>query len=920
MNDPVSSDEHNETLIKLFFPDSLVLQDLYKVDLLRFTIHSSSVDEPIIQTVEFGEGRTPIEEIPAGIAATLLLEWLDNDGNVLSSGLFPVDSLNGDTIIITIVGRRLTPCAPSGIDARYAFNRAMIVTWEDNSHFESEYIVERAPKNSQQYARVGRTSNSLFIDTTVQPSGKYRYRVFGRNGAGPSPSIESGTVVAAAFDTVPPTVRILSHSNPDTVNQRILKLAGYAHDPNGIRRLWIGDTILTVENLVWHFEGYLLDEGDNVLTFHAEDNSLNHNDTTEVVHIHYDPSYTDTTNHPPFFIVSPHNLGATVVAGREYRRTLLASDTDEFNVLSIDVCDRLTLVQDSIITWSPSIEDTGTHTVWARVFDQDSASDSISWAITVADPRHNEPPEFTGTVQITDSVQIGETYHDTLTARDINQEGGLKFELTIDGEGGIVDSETGEMSWKPGTEDIGANLAIARVIDDSASEATFSWVITVYDPSSPVADAGEDTVVSINDTIMLHGRGIKQNGTITTFEWDVGNTGTFVQTASGDTTICAPRLPVKEYVCVLRVWDNTGKWHEDRIVITVEKDAPVVDAGRDMVVQISESFTLDGDVVERYGSIIKWEWKIGDEPWVETDSTRYTTQAPSASGSYRCFFRVTDDDGNVQSDFLTLWVIGTTMQFVDPGEVAMDSVCFEMGSQNGESDETPVHTVCLSPFFIDSTEVAQAEYEFVMNVNPSSFVGPYRPVEGVTWYDAVLYCNARSVRDGFDTVYSYTGINGEPGNGCTELYDLVIDTAAVGYHLPTEAQWEYLCKADTAAGVYPWGDGAAGAYEHSWFSLNASSVTHDVGEKVPNINSIYDLAGNVAEWCNDYYGEEYYHRCSNTAEQCIDPRGPENGIARVIRGGSWRDDVEGLRVSKRSRGLPEWSSSFVGFRCVLPSQ
>jgi formylglycine-generating enzyme required for sulfatase activity len=162
---------------------------------------------------------------------------------------------------------------------------------------------------------------------------------------------------------------------------------------------------------------------------------------------------------------------------------------------------------------------------------------------------------------------------------------------------------------------------------------------------------------------------------------------------------------------------------------------------------------------------------------------------------------------------------------------------FVMGSDSGDDDEKPPHPVRLSAFDIDVTEVTQESFEDLMGRNPSRFVGPDRPVDQVTWHDAIQYCNMRSLREGLAPCY-------DPDT-------LECDFDADGYRLPTEAEWEYACRAGTTTS-WSFGDDPGQAAKHAWLKENAGDTTHPVRKKPANPWGLYDMHGNVAEWCNEY--------------------------------------------------------------------
>lgn len=237
---------------------------------------------------------------------------------------------------------------------------------------------------------------------------------------------------------------------------------------------------------------------------------------------------------------------------------------------------------------------------------------------------------------------------------------------------------------------------------------------------------------------------------------------------------------------------------------------------------------------------------------------------------------------------------GTKMVLLPAGDLLM-------GNESGEADEKPAHKVHLNAFCIDAYEVTQASYESLMGRNPSKSQGPDKPVERVSYYAAVKYCNMRSHKEGLKE--------------CYDPETLTCDFSANGYRLPTEAEWEYACRAGTKS-PYSFGSDPAKLREHAWFKDNSNADTHPVGQKKPNAWGLYDMHGNVAEWCNDLYGQAYYQESPQE-----NPRGPATGEERVLRGGSWRGTAQSCRSSARSSEPPGFADVCFGYeayglRCV----
>ena len=209
--------------------------------------------------------------------------------------------------------------------------------------------------------------------------------------------------------------------------------------------------------------------------------------------------------------------------------------------------------------------------------------------------------------------------------------------------------------------------------------------------------------------------------------------------------------------------------------------------------------------------------------------------------------------------------------------IAVKGGTFQMGSDDGYEWEKPVHQVTLSDYYIGETEVTQELWTAVMGSNPSYYTGNMqRPVEMVSWIDCQTFIS--------------------------KLNQLTGET----FRLPTEAQWEYAARGGNKSKGYTY-SGSNVLDDVAWYDDNSDGMTHPVKTKAPNELGIYDMSGNVWEWCSDWYGD--YSSAAQT-----DPTGPATGSSHVSRGGSWNFDATSCRVAYRIGDTPTFSYIFLGLR------
>ena len=298
----------------------------------------------------------------------------------------------------------------------------------------------------------------------------------------------------------------------------------------------------------------------------------------------------------------------------------------------------------------------------------------------------------------------------------------------------------------------------------------------------------------------------------------------------------------------------------------------------------------------------------GTTPGVPTVAETFTTQV---SGIEPGATSATLPAVPTLAETITLKASGIKLRLIPAGE-------FLMGSDSTDPDAVENEFVVIEgtkrkhrvkitrPFYMGVTEVTQGQYKAVVGKDPSRFKQSDRPAEQVSWLDAVLFCNELSEMEGRTKFYA---ISGETV--------IVRDWSAGGFRLPTEAEWEYACRGKNDV-RYSFGNDASELGKYAWFVGNSEGSTHPVSAREPNGFGLFDVHGNVWEWCWDVYAKDYYASLPNPA---IDPRGPEKvrAATRVLRGGSWLFVARSARSAYRLWVDPGNRAYDIGFRLAANS-
>ncbi|MCL2832771.1 MAG: formylglycine-generating enzyme family protein [Treponema sp.] len=345
---------------------------------------------------------------------------------------------------------------------------------------------------------------------------------------------------------------------------------------------------------------------------------------------------------------------------------------------------------------------------------------------------------------------------------------------------------------------------------------------------------------------------------------------------------------------------------------------------------------LSANITNLGGNII-FKWIRNGTDIIGTDKI-YEVQAGDTDSEISIIVSIQGDAGSVTGIPVKIPILssmGISLTKISAGTFMMGSPLNEIGRWD---DEVP-HQVALSrDFYMGIDPITQDQYKAVMGENLSSFktgaaageVQGRRPAETLSWFDAIVFCNVLSVKENLSPVYEIQESSDDPLSWTTDTakwgkvpdsvehvnynrwnnVQMVSDTT--GYRLPTEAQWEYACRAGTKT-VYSFGNDPAQIGDYAWYIGNSELKTHEAGIKLPNLWNLYDMYGNVWEWCWDWYG------ITNYILTQTDPEGPSiipEILNRVQRGSCWENSNINIRSALRSSADPCSSSNNIGFRVI----
>ncbi len=752
-------------------------------------------------------------------------------------------------------------------------------------------------------------------------------------------------------DTTGPNIVLISPQNGSTTADSSLKITFKVVDPSGVSQVSLnGSSVLSSDSI--YMDTVSLALGSNAVTIIAVDNATNqkNSDTLSAVFT-YDPTFTDTTG-PDITFLSPEHGAHLNTATVDV--TVNVGDVSGVAWVTVNGGDAA-LSGNNYVKSITLVPGKNTLTVIAQDSSTNMNIDSSTIQVTFDNVKPSmrllDPTQQNSSVK-TDSVIIQMVATDNTGIKEVKFSVGVNTYPTS-----VFEDSIFYATIKNLVQDVFTEIKVSSI--DTAENDSTMYVNVKYDPSlndivPPVITQLSGPAHGDRITVPQHTFRFRiedQNGIDSAFytvddvfQGNLTYLGTDEFEFSHNFGTSYGQRVIKIYAVDSTTNQNQSfkiiQLNYNTVISAVTNTAPVQGA---VNVELKPLFSWtggsdpDGDVVTfkvYYGTA------VGNlTETLNADSNTSIQASSNLTAGVQYFWKVTAYSATFPEDSVSSTVTGfTTWKPKGMRLIQASGMSFNMGTAFPEfyPAEAPVHTVSFTKdFWMDTTEVTQQVYHDVMTAAYSDYVDPFwvdsfgvgasYPAYYVGWYDAVAYCNAISKRDGLDSVYSYSSVTDTIGHGC-RLNDLVVDLSKNGYRLPTEAEWEYACRANTTTWYY-WGDiiDEVTVKQYCWYALNAFEYmwtephayfegTQHVATRLPNNFGIYDMSGNVAEWVNDWYSSTYYSESPDT-----DPPGPETGGYKVIRGGGWDNDKENIRSAYRSSCRPWWDHYYtVGFRSILP--
>lgn len=443
--------------------------------------------------------------------------------------------------------------------------------------------------------------------------------------------------------------------------------------------------------------------------------------------------------------------------------------------------------------------------------------------------------------------------------------------------------------------------------------------------SQPPATTGIEDGESVTFTVGSQGEGL-------TYQWYLGQSGDTSQAIQGATlqTYNTGALAADTSYWV-KVTNDAGSINSETVAVTINRPPTIASQPTSQSIYSGNTATL---TVSAIGSApFTYQWYRGNlgatTAPLGTNSPTFTTPVLTTTTKY--WIKITNAFGEIQSNSITVTVVGAPV-----GMALIPQGAFTMGdSLDGRSD-APVHTVTLNAFCMGNYEVTKGEWDSVRtwglsngytDLSTGTGKASNHPVQSVNWWNVVKWCNARSEKEGLTPCYVLSGSVMKTGTTAP-----TVNWSANGYRLPTEAEWEKAARGGLSGKRFPWGDtishsqanyyaSADDSYDssgsvngfHPTYKTGSQPYTSPVGAFAANSYGLFDMAGNVSEWCWDWYGDSTYEN------GVTDPRGAALGAYRVVRGGGYNYGASGCRAALRGAFDPPNLNNAIGFRLARSS-